>query len=62
MMDHQKHGKLQVLEFEDCLNESQSLVEVEEELEMPLDNCYTLLEAVHDSTTLEPTYEESAQF
>ena len=35
-MDHEKHGKLQVL------------------------NGYTLLEAMHDSTTLEPTYEESA--
>ena len=31
---------------------------VEEELKLPLDNCYTLLEAVHDSTTMEPTYEE----
>ena len=67
MMDHEKHGKLQVLdefeygidEFEDGLYESQSLVLVEEELELPLDNGYTLLEAVHDYTTLEPTYEES---
>ena len=32
---------------------------VEEKLELPLGNGYTILEEVHDSTTLEPTYEES---
>ena len=33
MMDHEKHGKLQVLdEFEDGIYESQSLVVVEKEL------------------------------
>ena len=32
---------------------------VEEELELPLENGCTLFEEVHDSTTLEPTYEES---
>ena len=32
---------------------------VEEELEFPLENGYTLFEEVHDSITLEPTYEES---
>ena len=47
---------------EDQLDEIQSLVVVEEDLELPLDNSYTLLEAVHDSTTLEPTYEESFSF
>ena len=32
---------------------------MEDKIELPLDNGYTLLEEVHDSTTLEPTYEES---
>ena len=41
------------------IDESQSLVVVEEELELPIDNGYTLLEEVHGSTTLEPPYEES---
>ena len=63
MMDHEKHEKLQVLDvFEDDIDESQSLVVVEEELEFPLENGYTLLEEVHDSTTLEPTYEECFHF
>ena len=35
---------------------------VEEELELPLENGYTLFEEVHDSTTLEPTHEESFAF
>ena len=60
MMDHEKHGKLQVLDvFEDDIDEIQSLMVVEEEHELTIDNGYTLLEKVHDSTTLEPTYEES---
>ena len=60
MMDHEKHEKFQVLYvFEDDIEESQSLVVVEEELELPLEDGYTLFEEVHDSTTLEPTYEES---
>ena len=60
MRDHEKHKKLQVLDvFEDDLDGSQSLVVVEEELEFPLENGYTLFEEVHDSTTLEPTYDES---
>ena len=61
IMDHEKHGKFQVLidVFEYDLDESQSLVVVEEELELPLDNGYTLLEEVHDSITLEPIYEGS---
>ena len=51
---------MQVLdEFEYGLDEIQSLVVVEEDIDLPLDNGYTLLDAVHDSTTLEPTYEES---
>ena len=59
IMDNEKHGKLQVLDlFEYELDESQSLVVVEEELEFPLENGCTLFEEVHDSTTLEPTYEE----
>ena len=59
MMDHEKHEKLQVLDlFEDDIDESQSLV-VEEELQFHLENGYTLFEEVHDSTTLEQTYEES---
>ena len=63
MRDHEKHVKLQVLDvFEDEFDESQSLFVVEEELEFPLENCYTLFEEVHDSTTLEPTYEESVTF
>ena len=45
--------------FEDEFGDKQSLVVVEEELEFPIDIGYTLLEAMHDSTTLEPTYEES---
>ena len=35
---------------------------VEEELELPLENGYTLFEEVHDSTTLEPTHEVSFEF
>ena len=51
--DHEKHGKLQVPDvFEDELDESQSLVVVEEELELHLENSYTLSEEVYDSTTL----------
>ena len=58
MRDHEKHEKLKVLDvFEYYLNESQSLVVVEEELELPLENGYTLFEEVHYSTTLEPTHE-----
>ena len=60
MMDREKHEKLQDLDkFEDGIDEIKSLVVVEEELDFPLENGYTLLEAVHDSTTLEPTYEGS---
>ena len=60
MMDHEKHEKLQVLDvLEDYSDEIQSLVVVEEELELPLENGYTIFEEVHDSTTLEPTHEES---
>ena len=35
---------------------------VEEELELPLEYGCTLFEEVHDSTTLEPTYEGSFSF
>ena len=63
MMDHEKHEKLQALDvFEDYIDEIQSLVVVEEELEFPLENGYTLFEEVHDSTTLESTYEDSFAF
>ena len=56
MRDHEKHGKLQVLDlFEYELDEIQSLVVVEEELELPL-------EEVHDSTTLEPTHKNFFAF
>ena len=48
--------------FEDHIYESQSLVVVEEELELPLENGYTLFGEVHDSTTLEPTHEENFSF
>ena len=48
--------------FEDDIDESQSLVVVEEELEFPLENGYTLFGEVHDFATLEPTYEESFSF
>ena len=48
--------------FEYELDEIQSLVVVEEELELPLENGYTLFEEVHDSTTLEPTHEEGFAF
>ena len=59
MRDHEKHGKLQVIEvFEYDLDESQSLVVMEEELEFPLEDGCTLFEEVHDSTTLEPNHEE----
>ena len=58
-MDHEKHEKLQVLDvLEDYSDEIQSLVMAEEELELPLENGYTVFEEVHNSTTLEPTYEE----
>ena len=63
IMDHGKHEKLQVLDvLEDYSDDIQALVMVEEELELPLENGYTLFEEVHDSTTLEPTYEESFAF
>ena len=63
MMDHEKHEKLQVLDvFEDNIYERQSLVVVEEELELPLENGYTIFEEVHNSTTLEPTHEEFCSF
>ena len=35
---------------------------MEEELELPLENGYTLFGEVHDSTTLEPTHEEIFSF
>ena len=35
---------------------------MEEELEFPLENSYTLFEELHDSTTLEPTHDESFEF
>ena len=45
MRDHEKHGKLQVLDvFEDDLDEIQSLIVVQEELELPLENGCTLFE------------------
>ena len=53
MRDHEKHGKFQVLDFfEYDIHEIQSVVLVEEELELPLENGYTLFGEVHDSTTL----------
>ena len=43
MMDHERHEKLQVLYvLEDDSDEIQSLVMVEEELELPLENGYTI--------------------
>ena len=48
--------------FEYELDEIQSLFVVEEELELPLENGYTLFEEVHDSTTMEPTHEEIFAF
>ena len=48
--------------FEYDLDEIQSLDVVEEELELPLENGYTLFEEVHDSTTLEPTREQFFSF
>ena len=63
MMDHEKHEKMQVLDvLEDYSDEIQSLVMVEEELELPLENGYTIFEEVHNSTTLEPTHEEIFSF
>ena len=63
MMYHEKHEKLQVLDvLEDDSDEIQSLVMVEEELELPLENGYTIFEEVHNSTTLEPTHEEIFAF
>ena len=48
--------------FEYDLDESQSLVVMEEELEFPLEDGCTLFEEVHDSTTLEPNYGASFIF
>ena len=48
--------------FEDDIDERQSLVVVEEELDFPLENCYTLFEEVHDSITLEPTHKDFFAF
>ena len=63
MKDHEKQGKLKVLDlFEYELDESQSLVVVEDELELPLEYGCTLFEEVHDSTTLELTYGEIFSF
>ena len=63
MMDHEKHEKLQVLDvLQDYSDEKQSLVMVEEELELPFENGYTIFEDVHNSTTLEPTDEEIFAF
>ena len=63
MMDHEKHEKLQFLDvLEDYSDEIQSLVMVEEELELPLENGYTIFEEVHNSTTLEPAHEEILHF
>ena len=63
VMDHEKHEKLQVLDvLEDYSDEIQSLVMVEEELELPLENGHTIFEEVHHSTTLEPTHEEIFEF
>ena len=48
-----------------CLNiilMRSNLVVVEEELELPLENGYTLFKEVHDSITLEPTHEEIFAF
>ena len=47
--------------FQYDIDEIQSLIVVDEELEFPFENGYTLFE-VHDSTTLEPTHEESFAF
>ena len=48
MKDHEKHGKFQFLKVvEDELDESQSIFVVEEELEFPLENGYTLFKEVH---------------
>ena len=44
--------------FEYELDEIQSLVVVEEELEFPLEDGCTLFEEAHDFTTLEPIHEE----
>ena len=56
MRDHERHGKLKFIDvFEYELDESQSIVVVEEELEFPLENGCTLFGEVHDSTTLEST-------
>ena len=61
--DNERHGKLQDLDvFEYDLDEIQSLVVVEEELEFPLENGNTFFEKVHHSTILEPTYEENFAF
>ena len=43
MMDHEKHEKLKFLNvLEDYSDAIQSLVMVEEELELPLENGYTI--------------------
>ena len=48
--------------LEDYSDDIQSLVMVEEELELPLENGYTIFEEVHNSNTLEPTHEEIFAF
>ena len=63
IMDHKKHEKLQVLDvLEDDIDDVQSLVMMEEELELPLENGYIIFEEVHNSTTLEPIHEEIFAF
>ena len=52
MVDHEKCGNLNVLEvFEDE-------IVVEEELELSLDEVYTIFKEEHDSFTLEPIYDK----
>ena len=59
MVDHEKHEKLQVLDvFEYDFDESQSLVVVEEEPELSLDEGYAIFKDEHDSFTLEPIYDK----
>ena len=45
MRDYERHGKIHVLDlFEDDIDKIQSLIVVEEELELHLENGYTLFE------------------
>ena len=63
MVDHEKCGNLNMIcVFEYDIEEIQTLDVVEEELELSLDEGYTIFKEEHDSSTLEPIYDKGSPF